>query len=189
MITVQSYFNKENMISGWINFDNSLEIQNVDYPFYQLSLEDRHRDLFEWINTQQWPIIFIFSLIALVSYFNLMGSINILFYEKRFNLAIMKTYGMSNSKLSLIFIIQGIFLAFIGAILGVILALLFIFMQEKFHFISLAENIYFVSYLPVIFSVNNAIYTLLISVLCSILFSSISLKYLLSINPSKILKN
>ena len=187
--TVQSYFNKENMISGWINFDNSLEIENVDYPFYQLNLEDRHRDLFEWINTQQWPIIFIFSLIALVSYFNLMGSINILFYEKRFNLAIMKTYGMSNRKLSLIFIIQGIFLAFIGAILGVILALLFIFMQEKFHFISLAENIYFVSYLPVMFSINNAIYTLLISILSSILFSSISLKYLLSINPSKILKN
>ena len=101
----------------------------------------------------------------------------------------MKTYGMSNSKLSLIFIIQGIFLAFIGAILGVILALLFTFMQEKFHFISLAENIYFVSYLPVIFSINNAIYTLFISVLCSILFSSISLKYLLSINPSRILKN
>jgi len=69
------------------------------------------------------------------------------------------------------------------------LALLFIFMQEKFHFISLAENIYFVSYLPVMFSINNAIYTLLISILSSILFSSISLKYLLSINPSKILKN
>lgn len=187
--TVQSYFNLDNSITGWMNFDSSLNIDNVDYPFYQLSLNDRHSDLFEWIDTQQWPIIFIFSLIALVSYFNLMGSINILFYEKRYNLAIMKTYGISNRKISLIFIIQGMVLAFIGAIFGILLSIIIIFMQEKFQFISLAENIYFVSYLPIIFSINNAIYSLFFSLVCSILFSSISLAYLLSINPSKILKN
>ena len=187
--TVQSYFNLDNSITGWMNFDLSLKIDNVDYPFYQLSLNDRHSDLFEWIDTQQWPIIFIFSLIALVSYFNLMGSINILFYEKRYNLAIMKTYGISNRKISLIFIIQGMVLAFIGAIFGILLSIIIIFMQEKFQFISLAENIYFVSYLPIIFSIKNAIYTLFFSLVCSILFSSISLAYLLSINPSKILKN
>jgi len=187
--TVQSYFNLEDSITGWMNFDPSLNIDNVDYPFYQLSLNDRHSDLFEWIDTQQWPIIFIFSLIVLVSYFNLMGSINILFYEKRYNLAIMKTYGMSNSKISLIFIIQGMILAFIGAIFGILLSLFIIFMQEEFQFISLSENIYFVSYLPIIFSINNAIYTLSFSLICSVLFSSISLAYLLSINPSKILKN
>ena len=187
--TVQSYFNLDNSITGWMNFDSSLNIDNVDYPFYQLSLNDRHSDLFEWIDTQQWPIIFIFSLIALVSYFNLMGSINILFYEKRYNLAIMKTYGISNRKISLIFIIQGMVLAFIGAIFGILLSLIIVFMQEKFQFISLAENIYFVSYLPIIFSINNAIYTLFFSLICSILFSGISLAYLLSINPSKILKN
>ena len=187
--TVQSYFDLDNSISGWMSFDPSLDIEDIDYPFYQLSLNDRHSDLFEWINTQQWPIIFIFSLIALVSYFNLIGSINILFYEKRFNLAIMKTYGMSNKKLAVIFIIQGIVLALIGSILGILLSLFIIFMQEKFHFIALAENIYFVSYLPIIFSIKNAIYTLFFSLICSILFSSISLIYLLSINPSKILKN
>ena len=187
--TVQSYFNLDDSITGWMNFDPSLNIDNVDYPFYLLSLNDRHSDLFEWIDTQQWPIIFIFSLIVLVSYFNLMGSINILFYEKRYNLAIMKTYGMSNSKISLIFIIQGMILAFIGAIFGILLSLFIILMQEEFQFISLSENIYFVSYLPIIFSINNAIYTLSFSLICSVLFSSISLAYLLSINPSKILKN
>ena len=96
---------------------------------------------------------------------------------------------MSNKKLAVIFIIQGIVLALIGSILGILLSLFIIFMQEKFHFIALAENIYFVSYLPIIFSIKNAIYTLFFSLICSILFSSISLIYLLSINPSKILKN
>lgn len=186
---VQSYFNVNNHISGWMVFDQSLNIQELDLPFYQINLKDRHSELFRWINTQKWPIIFIFSLIALVSYFNLMSSINILFYEKRFNLAIMKTYGMSNKRLSFLFTIQGVVLALIGSILGIFLSFIIVLLQENFHIISLSENIYFVSYLPMLFSVKNSLYILAISVIASVVFSSIVLLQILSINPSKILKN
>ena len=186
---VQSYFNVNNHISGWMVFDQSLNIQELDLPFYQINLKDRHSELFRWINTQKWPIIFIFSLIALVSYFNLMSSINILFYEKRFNLAIMKTYGMSNKRLSFLFTIQGVVLALIGSILGIFLSFIIVLLQEKFHIISLSENIYFVSYLPMLFSVKNSLYILAISVIASVVFSLIALLQILSINPSKILKN
>ena len=186
---VQSYFNVNDHISGWMIFDQSLNIQELDLPFYQINLKDRHSELFRWINTQKWPIIFIFSLIALVSYFNLMSSINILFYEKRFNLAIMKTYGMSNKRLLFLFTIQGVVLAIIGSILGILLSFIVVLLQEKFHIISLSENIYFVSYLPMLFSVKNSLYILVISIISSIVFSSIALLQILSINPSKILKN
>jgi len=186
---VQSYFNVNDHISGWMIFDQSLNIQELDLPFYQINLKDRHSELFRWINTQKWPIIFIFSLIALVSYFNLMSSINILFYEKRFNLAIMKTYGMSNKRLLFLFTIQGVVLALIGSILGILLSFIVVLLQEKFHIISLSENIYFVSYLPMLFSMKNSLYILAISIISSIVFSSIALLQILSINPSKILKN
>jgi len=186
---VQSYFNVNDHISGWMVFDQSLNIQELDLPFYQINLKDRHSELFRWINTQKWPIIFIFSLIALVSYFNLMSSINILFYEKRFNLAIMKTYGMSNKRLLFLFTIQGVVLAIIGSILGILLSFIVVLLQEKFHIISLSENIYFVSYLPMLFSMKNSLYILAISIISSIVFSSIALLQILSINPSKILKN
>ena len=186
---VQSYFNVNDHISGWMIFDQSLNIQELDLPFYQINLKDRHSELFRWINTQKWPIIFIFSLIALVSYFNLMSSINILFYEKRFNLAIMKTYGMSNKRLLFLFTIQGVVLALIGSILGIFLSFIVVLLQEKFHIISLSENIYFVSYLPMLFSMKNSLYILAISIISSIVFSSIALLQILSINPSKILKN
>ena len=186
---VQSYFNVNDHISGWMIFDQSLNIQELDLPFYQINLKDRHSELFRWINTQKWPIIFIFSLIALVSYINLMSSINILFYEKRFNLAIMKTYGMSNYRLLFLFTIQGVVLALIGSILGIFLSFIVVLLQEKFHIISLSENIYFVSYLPMLFSMKNSLYILAISIISSIVFSSIALLQILSINPSKILKN
>ena len=127
--TAQSYFKLENHISGWMIFDKSINFNELDLPFYQVNLKDRHAELFRWINTQKWPIIFIFSLIALVSYFNLLSSINILFYEKRFNLAIMKTYGMSNKKVAFMFTLQGILLALIGSVLGIILSYLVVVLQ------------------------------------------------------------
>ncbi|MED5269110.1 MAG: FtsX-like permease family protein [Candidatus Neomarinimicrobiota bacterium] len=187
--TAQSYFKLENHISGWMIFDKSINFNELDLPFYQVNLKDRHAELFRWINTQKWPIIFIFSLIALVSYFNLLSSINILFYEKRFNLAIMKTYGMSNKKLTFMFTLQGILLALIGSILGIILSYIIVILQEKFHIISLPENIYFVSYLPMTFSIKESFYILGVSIVSSIIFSSFALSQILSINPSRILKN
>ena len=187
--TVQSYFQLENHISGWMIFDKSINFNELDLPFYQINLKDRHAELFRWINTQKWPIIFIFSLIALVSYFNLLSSINILFYEKRFNLAIMKTYGMPNKKLALMFTLQGVLLALIGSILGIILSYLIIILQEQFHIISLPENIYFVSYLPMTFSIKESFYIVGVSIIFSIIFSSFALSQILSINPSRILKN
>jgi len=186
---IQSYFQLENHISGWMIFDKSINFNELDLPFYQIDLKDRHAELFRWINTQKWPIIFIFSLIALVSYFNLLSSINILFYEKRFNLAIMKTYGMSNKKLAFMFTLQGILLALIGSVLGIILSYLIVVLQEQFHIISLPENIYFVSYLPMVFSVKESFYIVGVSIVSSIIFSSFALSQILSINPSRILKN
>ena len=186
---IQSYFRLENHISGWMIFDKSINFNELDLPFYQIDLKDRHAELFRWINTQKWPIIFIFSLIALVSYFNLLSSINILFYEKRFNLAIMKTYGMSNKKVAFMFTLQGILLALIGSVLGIILSYLVVVLQEQFHIISLPENIYFVSYLPMAFSVKESFYIVGVSIVSSIIFSSFALSQILSINPSRILKN
>ena len=186
---IQSYFRLENHISGWMIFDKSINFNELDLPFYQIDLKDRHAELFRWINTQKWPIIFIFSLIALVSYFNLLSSINILFYEKRFNLAIMKTYGMTNKKLAFMFTLQGILLALIGSVLGIILSYLVVILQEQFHIISLPENIYFVSYLPMAFSVKESLYIVGVSIVSSIIFSSFALSQILSINPSRILKN
>jgi len=186
---VQSYFHLENHISGWMIFDKSINFNELDLPFYQINLKDRHAELFRWINTQKWPIIFIFSLIALVSYFNLLSSINILFYEKRFNLAIMKTYGMSNKRLAFMFTVQGLLLALIGSILGIALSFFVIFLQEKFHIILLPENIYFVNYLPMMFSVKESLYIVGVSIISSIIFSSFALSQILSINPSRILKN
>lgn len=184
--SLQQFFNAKNNISGWIKIkpDNS----NVEYPFYEMTIYDKYSSLFEWIDTQKWPIFFIFSLIALVSFFGLLSSLSILFDEKKMDFSILKVYGLSNKSISIIFISQSILLATIGSILGVMLSYFIIQIQNKFKFISIEENIYFVDYLPMNFNLNISLAIILISIILSIIISSLSVSKFSRFSPTNVLR-
>ena len=184
--SLQQFFNAKNNISGWIKIkpDNSI----VEYPFYEMTIYDKYSSLFEWIDTQKWPIFFIFSLIALVSFFGLLSSLSILFDEKKMDFSILKVYGLSNKSISIIFISQSILLATIGSILGVLLSYFIIQIQNKFKFISIEENIYFVDYLPMNFNLNISLAIILISIILSIIISSLSVSKFSRFSPTNVLR-
>ena len=184
--SLQQFFNAKNNISGWIKIkpDNS----TVEYPFYEMTIYDKYSSLFEWIDTQKWPIFFIFSLIALVSFFGLLSSLSILFDEKKMDFSILKVYGLSNKSISIIFISQSILLATIGSILGVLLSYFIIQIQNKFKFISIEENIYFVDYLPMNFNLNISLAIILISIILSIMISSLSVSKFSRFSPTNVLR-
>lgn len=185
---LQEFYNVDNKISGWI-LTNSYNQNAMEYPFYEINVFDRYANLFDWINTQKWPIFFIFSMIAIVSFFGLLSSLTVLFNEKKFNFSILSIYGLSNSSISKIFVFQSIMLAFLGSSLGIIISYLFIFFQNKFHFIAISQNIYFVDYLPMDFNYLSSLYLILFSILFSAVFSFASVTNFIKINPIDILRN
>ena len=184
--TLQQFFDVKNSISGWIkiNYDNSF----VEYPFYEMTIFDKYSSLFEWIDTQKWPIFFIFSLIALVSFFGLLSSLSILFDEKKMDFTILKVYGLSNKSISMIFVSQSIFLTTIGSVLGILLSYLIILIQNKFKFISIEENIYFVDYLPMNFNLEISLVIILASIIFSFIISSISVSKFSRFRPINVLR-
>ena len=184
---LQEFFNSENNISGWIKLkpDN----HSIEYPFYEMNVYDKYSSLYEWIDTQKWPILFIFSLIAIVSFFGLLSSLSILFDEKKIDFTILKVYGLSTNSISKIFIFQSIFLAFIGSLFGVFLSYLLIQLQNEFKYISIEQNIYFVDYLPMNFNINISLLIILISIMLSFIISSISVKRFSQFSPINILRN
>lgn len=185
---LQEFYNVDNKISGWI-LTNSNNQNAMEYPFYEINVFDRYANLFDWINTQKWPIFFIFSMIAIVSFFGLLSSLTVLFNEKKFNFSILSIYGLPNSSISKIFVFQSIMLAFLGSSLGIIISYLFIFLQNKFHFIAISQNIYFVDYLPMDFNYLSSLYLILFSILFSAVFSFASVTNFIKINPIDILRN
>ncbi len=185
--TLQEFFNLKSFISGWILFKETNK--EIEYPLYEIKIDEKYSILFEWINAQKLPIFFIFSLIAVVSFFGLFSSISILYDERKKHFAIMKSYGTPNKVLSTIFVLQSIFLCLLGSLLGIFFSYLVIFLQEKYRFIAIDENIYFVNYLPMEFSFFNSLLIIVLSILISFLISSISLTSFFKININEVLKN
>ena len=184
---LQKYFSLENYISGWVSIDPNDDI--VDYPFYEMTIYDKYSSLFDWINTQKWPILFIFSLIAVVSFFGLLSSLNILFDEKKMDFTILKIYGLSNKSISKIFIFQSMILASIGSTIGILLSYVFIQLQNEFKLISIEKNIYFVDYLPMEFNLSNSLLIFVISVILSFIISASSVKRFAYFNPMYVLRS
>ena len=185
--SLQKYFSMENYISGWVSIDPNDDI--VDYPFYEMTIYDKYSSLFEWINAQKWPILFIFSLIAVVSFFGLLSSLNILFDEKKMDFTILKVYGLPNKLISKIFIFQSMILASIGSIVGILLSYVLIQIQNEFKLISIEQNIYFVDYLPMEFNFSKSLLIFIISVILSFIISASSVKRFAYFNPMYVLRS
>ncbi len=184
---LQEFYDIENSISGWISIDPNDDI--IDYPFYQMTIYDKYSSLFEWINTQKWPILFIFSLIAVVSFFGLLSSLSILFDEKKMDFTILKIYGLSQKSISKIFIFQSMILASIGSTIGILFSYVLIQLQNEFKLISIEQNIYFVDYLPMEFNFSNSLLIIIISVILSFIISASSVKRFAYFNPMNVLRS
>lgn len=184
---LQKFYSIENYISGWISIDPSDDI--IDYPFYEMTIYDKYSSLFEWINTQKWPILFIFSLIAVVSFFGLLSSLSILFDEKKMDFTILKIYGLSHKSISKIFIFHSMILASIGSTIGILLSYIIIQLQNEFKLISIEQNIYFVDYLPMEFNFSNSLLIIIISVILSFIISASSVKRFAYFNPMNVLRS
>ncbi len=183
---LQKYYGIENYISGWVSIDPNDDI--IDYPFYQMTIYDKYSSLFEWINTQKWPILFIFSLIALVSFFGLLSSLSILFDEKKMDFTILKIYGLPHKSISKIFIFQSMVLASIGSTIGILFSYVLIQLQNEFKLISIEQNIYFVDYLPMEFNFSNSLLIIIISVILSFIISASSIKRFAYFSPMNVLR-
>ena len=183
---LQKYYGIENYISGWVSIDPNDDI--IDYPFYQMTIYDKYSSLFEWINTQKWPILFIFSLIAVVSFFGLLSSLSILFDEKKMDFTILKICGLSHESISKIFIFQSMILASIGSTIGILFSYVLIQLQNEFKLISIEQNIYFVDYLPMEFNFSNSFLIIIISVILSFIISASSVKRFAYFSPMNVLR-
>jgi lipoprotein-releasing system permease protein len=183
---LQKYYGIENYISGWISINPNNDI--IDYPFYQMTIYDKYSSLFEWINTQKWPILFIFSLIGVVSFFGLLSSLSILFDEKKMDFTILKIYGLSQKSISKIFIFQSMILASIGSTIGILFSYFLIQLQNEFKLISIEQNIYFVDYIPMEFNFSNSLLIIIISIILSFIISASSVKRFAYFSPMNVLR-
>ena len=176
-------FKMDNAISGYtINSSEQLEIitkilnDHIRYPYYYETWRERHRIIFDWIKIQRFPIVIIFSLIALVAITNIMAAVSMIIMEKNSQIGVLMSLGMQSDGIRKIFYYYGGIIGFLGYVLASTLSYLFISVQNKYKIIKLPEDIYFMDYIPADFD---------ILVFCSVLVLTLVISILSTIIPSR----
>jgi lipoprotein-releasing system permease protein len=177
-------FEFDNEVTGYnINLKDISKIDSVkvelsqilSYPFYVKSYRDINRHIFTWLELQQKPIPIVLGLIIIVAILNIVGAVLMLIVQKTSAIGILRSLGANSRQIILIFIFQALALALIGIAIGNFLAITLSWLQNNYKIISLPEQIYYLSSVPIL--VNIDIY-FLVSVL------AFTLSLLASLIPS-----
>ncbi|HIN62344.1 MAG TPA: ABC transporter permease, partial [Candidatus Marinimicrobia bacterium] len=130
---------------------------NLNYPLMSSTWKERHYNLFAWLSLQKYPITVIFALVALVALLNIMSSLTMIVMEKTKDIGVLRAVGFSRKKISLLFFFEGGMVGLLGVSLGVALALLLGWIQVRFSVLSIPEEVYFMSDLPIFFTVGHVL--------------------------------
>lgn len=105
------------------------------------------------LNTENVVSYLIFTLILIIALFNVIGAIVMMILDKRENLKTLFSLGASLREIKKIFIYQGFLLSFFGLILGLVLAITFVLLQNKFGIIMINQSLAY----PVKFTAFNVV--------------------------------
>ena len=176
--SAQKLFNIGDNVTGYdIKLNNITKIDSLTsflrntlgYPYSVRSIYQIYRGIFTWISLQKKPIPIILGLIIVVAVFNIIGTLLMIVLEKTNAIGILKSMGANKKQIISIFVIQGIFLAIAGIILGNILAFVLMNLQLHYNIISLPSSIYLMSKVPILLSVHTFVLVSIITfVLCII---------------------
>lgn len=136
--------------------ETALEIQDkLGYPYYARTMYQMYRNLFAWLELQKKPVPIVLGLIIIVAVFNIIGTLLMMVLEKTKEIGILKSMGANSKSIMKIFVYQGLFIGIVGTILGNLLAYFLSLIQLKYKPLSLPEDIYFMSSVPVLLQLET----------------------------------
>ena len=154
--------------SKWANELSEFLKKDLAYPYMVMTWKEKNRSLFKWMDIQRWPILFIFSLIAMVGLVNIISALAMIVLDKTRQIGILKSLGVSHTGLRQLFLFYGFMIGLAGAIIGSFLALILAWMQNNFKIITLPEDIYFMDFIPMDVSIFDVFSIAIISIVCAI---------------------
>ena len=131
-----------------LEFDSQLTA-DMPFPFFTETIYDRYGNIFAWVDLQESTIPFVISVMIIVAAFNLIGTILMMVLERTRDIGILKTMGSPDQSVKRVFLLEGLFVATVGLVIGFALSLLFVWLQSTWHIIPLSEQNYYMAYAPV----------------------------------------
>ena len=167
---------KSNLLS---NFPEGLIVQ---------SWEDLNLALVKAMELEKKGAILILSLIFLVASFNIASILSLISLQKIKNIGILKMLGARGRYLKFSLFLIGLKRGGTGIIFGITCGTALVFLQDKFNFIPIPDDVYFISTLPMVLYCKDIFIILIISFVFVLFGCFISSHKVTGLKPIKALK-
>lgn len=165
----QRLFNMPNTVTGLdvklkdtdIAEDVKEDIATILGDNYKLSTwYDLQKPLYDVMYLEKWGSYFILMIIVLVAALNIVGSLTMIVLQKKQDIGVLMSMGMTRKKIKKIFRNQGLYIGLIGSGIGGLIGLGITLAQKEFNLVKLSSSFIIDAY-PVAIQVSDIALVLL----------------------------
>lgn len=156
---------------------NQAALRGESNTFYKSdNVLSQGRGYFSWLSLLDTNVAVIISLMMIVGCVTLISGMLIIILERKNFIGLMRALGAKTSGIRSVFIYMALKIAFIGTFIGDIIVIIILYLQEKYHFIHLDADSYYIDFVPVDL---NIITIILVNI------GVIAIAYLVLVLPSR----
>ncbi|WP_028573173.1 lipoprotein-releasing ABC transporter permease subunit [Desulfonatronum lacustre] len=126
-----------------------LEISLGGFPLQVRTWMQMNQNLFAALKLEKAAMFVILVMIVLVGSFSIITTLVMLVMEKTRDIAIMASMGAGPKRIARIFILLGTIIGAVGTSLGFAIGLLLCYLLQRYQFIQLPMDVYYLDHLPV----------------------------------------
>lgn len=136
----------------------------LGWPYRTVDWEEQNHSLFQALKLEKLGMGVILLLIVLVAAFNIVSTLTMVVADKTKEIGILKAMGMPAKSIRRIFFAQGLVIGLVGTVGGLILGFSAALALDKYQFIKLDPQVYFIDHLPVSTQPMDVIWIVLASI-------------------------
>ena len=139
-----------NVPDPWKAHEVSTTLQKrLGFPYWTNDWMELNSSLFSALKLEKLAMAVILFLIVLVAAFNIISTLIMVVADKTREIGILKSMGLTSGSVLRIFVMQGLAVGVIGTTLGTLGGLALVEALDRYKFVSLPGDVYFIDTLPV----------------------------------------
>ncbi|MFG6685280.1 ABC transporter permease [Mariniflexile sp. HNIBRBA6329] len=97
--------------------------------------------LYKMLNTENLAVYLIFTLVLIIAFFNVIGSLIMMMLDKKRSLNTLFNIGVTVKDIRRIFFYQGSLMSIVGGFIGIIVSLIVVFLQKTFSLVMITPSL------------------------------------------------
>jgi lipoprotein-releasing system permease protein len=142
---------------------------SLGFPYRAQDWQMMNASLFSALQLEKMAMAIILLLIVVVAAFNIISTLVMVVTDKTREIGILKSMGLTSKQVMRVFVLQGVVIGAIGSALGLAGGLFLVWLLDRYQFISIPGDIYFIERLPVALQAGDIGLIMALSVVISFL--------------------